>query len=293
MMSKDDFLILTVSNVTPDEADIISAFAFDAGAEGTEEELAFEQKSREYEPVTLTKDRTCMKIYFTKPPEAHFIESISAMYPHADVQLKSEAHRDWLAEWKKSFQSFCLAGDTWIVPSWCEPPIEAKKIIRIDPGMAFGTGTHETTRLAAGFVDSFAKNRDSFLDVGTGTGILAIQAELAGFSKVVANDIDEEARRVARENVNLNQSQVVKIVDADLSQIPGEFDWVVANIIDGVLVKLQNDLHKRVAPKGFLLLTGILAERDDLFRSEFSFSGFRIVERRTLGEWVGYLLERE
>lgn len=292
-MSNKNFLILTVANLTPDEADIVAAFAFEAGAEGTAEDLLFEQKSRDYEPITLVKERTALKIYFTKSPEGNLIETLAALYPHAEITQHSEVNRDWMAEWKKSFQPFSLSGGTWIVPSWCEIPKEAKKVIRIDPGMAFGTGTHETTRLAASFIDDYAKGKSSLLDVGTGTGILALQAALSGFDLVVANDIDEEARRVARENLELNKNSAVSIVDLSLAEIPGEFDWVVANIIDGVLVQLQDDLRRKVADRGFLLLTGILAERDELFRSEFSFSGYRIVERRALGEWLGYLLERE
>jgi ribosomal protein L11 methyltransferase len=296
-MSAADYYILTISNLTPDEADIVSALSFDEGAQGTEEILQFEQKNREYEPVTLAKERTQIKIYFYKTPPVEFLERLQANYPNITLEITGETNRDWLAEWKKSFRSFCLAGETWVVPSWCDAPTEAKKIIRIDPGMAFGTGTHETTRLAANFLNEYASHSQNctlqtLLDVGTGTGILAIQAELLGFREVWANDIDPEARRVARENTDINKSQKVKIVDESLAQIEGKFDWVVANIIDGVLVLLQNDLKSHLNPKGHLLLTGILQERDDLFLSEFSFSGFRLIERKTLAEWVGYLLEK-
>lgn len=295
MSQNPDYFILSVANLTAEEAELFAASAFEAGAMGTEEALEFTQMSREYEPVTVEKERTQLKIYFEGRPSPAWIEEMKALYPQADFILLGEENRDWLAEWKKGFQPFRLAGETWVVPSWCEPPVEAKKIIRIDPGMAFGTGTHETTRLAAGFLADYARGA-TLLDVGTGTGILAMQAELLGFGRVTGNDVDAEARRVARENLALNETRHIEIVDVGLSQIAqgeaAQYDWVVANIIDGVLVKLQNDLKKCVKPQGHLLLTGILNERDSLFCQEFSFEGFTVVERRALGEWGGYLLKR-
>lgn len=293
-----DFFTLTISNLTPQEAELAAALAFDAGAEGTAEELAFEQKSRVYEPVTLEKERTQLAIYFSKAPQQFFLESMAAQFPDAKVSISAEKNKDWLEEWKKGFQPFALCGKTWVVPTWCERPSEAQSVIGMDPGMAFGTGTHETTRLAAGFISDFAPEslRDhlgaELYDIGTGTGILAILAEQLGFSKVIGNDIDVEARRVARENIELNKCRRTSIVDLPLEKIEGQAHWVVANIIDGVLVQLREGLVARVRPGGYLLLTGILDERDELFRSEFSFEGFELCERRELGEWVGYLLHK-
>lgn len=289
-----EYYLLNVKNLSPIEAEIVSALVFEAGAGGTEEILAFEQKNREYEPVTIPKDKIDLKVYFSEMPNPQFLENLKIQFPQIRIELSSEQSRDWLAEWKKGFVPFELATGIWLVPSWCPPPPAAKKIIRIDPGMAFGTGTHETTQLAAGFINDFAENcqGQSLLDVGTGTAILAILAELKGFSSIVGNDIDSEARRVARENVEINSSQKVQIVDEDIAKIKNEFNWVVANIIDGVLVKIQATLKSHVKKNGFLLLTGILAEREKIFIDEFLFSGFRCVERRQKGEWLGFLLEK-
>lgn len=297
-MNQPDFFILTVDNLTPEEADILAALAFEVGAQGTEESLPFVQKNREYEPITLEKDRTALKIYFLESPAPSWLEDLRTRYPHVQIHLSGEQNKDWLSEWKKGFQPFSLAGGTWVVPSWCEVPAEAKKVIRIDPGMAFGTGTHETTRLAAGLLEDYAGKilklnpQATACDVGTGTGILAIQAELLGFRHIDANDIDPEARRVSRENVELNKSNLVKIVDEDVSELAGTYDCVIANIIDGVLVKIQKDLQRIVRPGGYLILTGILAERENLFREEFSPNGFSEIERRSLGEWVGLLWQK-
>jgi len=296
-MSDDDFFILTVENLSQAEADLVAADAFENGAQGTEEALDFIQKNREYEPETIIRERTALKIYFLTPPDSVWIENLKNHYPNTKVCIDSEKNRDWLLEWKKGFHPFCLAGEVWVVPSWCKAPAEAKKTIQVDPGMAFGTGTHETTRLAAGLINDFAPQMlvpagASLFDVGTGTGILAILAEIKGFTDVRGNDNDPEACRVARENVELNQSKV-KIVNDDIAIVMGAFTCVVANIIDGVLVKLQADLKRCVCAGGFLIMTGILEERESLFREEFSFAGFKEVERRQLGEWVGILLQKK
>ncbi len=297
-MKTDQYFVITAKNLTELEAELLAADAFENGAAGTEEQLSFEQKNREYEPVTLSKERTALKIYFEVAPSLEWFEQLRGAYPEAQFELQSEKNQDWLAEWKKGFNPFELASGVWIVPSWCEAPKEAKQVIRIDPGMAFGTGTHETTRLASQFIGRHAQSilgggHRSALDVGTGTGILAFLAELLGFQTILANDIDPEARRVARENLALNTFKKVRIIDEDLNKIPGAFGLVIANIIDGVLVRLQNELKPRVGANGYLLLTGILEEREAIFLSEFSFAGFRLVERTQLGEWVGFLLQKE
>jgi ribosomal protein L11 methyltransferase len=328
--SQPDYFTLILTNVSQSDIEIVTALVFDYGAAGTEEMLDFVQKGRNYEPETLTKDITQLKIYFTQKPALELIEKLKAISPQIELTSEQNQNQDWLAEWKKGFEPFLLAkhsgGDIWIVPTWRQAPKEAKKIIRMDPGMAFGTGTHETTRLAAGFIADFSsadllsKPRQtpphrSLLDVGTGTGLLALLAEHVGFTKIIANDIDPEARRVARENLEINshtialkddaevaahqkdkmsssKPSICEIVDEDLNQISGQYDWVVANIIDGVLIMLQADLKKRVNKNGYLLLTGILNEREKTFRAEFLFDGFKLIERRELGEWVGFLLQK-
>lgn len=311
--TQPDYFTLILTNVNQSDVEIVTALVFDYGAAGTEEMLDFVQKGRNYEPETLTKDITQLKIYFTQKPAPELIEKLKAISPQIELASEQNQNQDWLAEWKKGFEPFLLAkhseGDIWIVPTWREAPKEAKKIIRMDPGMAFGTGTHETTKLAAGFIADFSsadllsKPRQmpphrSLLDVGTGTGLLALLAEHVGFTKIIANDIDPEARRVARENLEINgqaisgKPSICEIVDEDLNQISGQYDWVVANIIDGVLIMLQADLKKRVNNNGYLLLTGILNEREKTFRAEFLFDGFKLIERRELGEWVGFLLKK-
>ncbi len=291
-MAKQEFYILTVEGLAARDADLFSALAFEAGACGISEDLPFTQSGEKYEPVTLESETESLKVYFEETPAAAWLEEMKAKFSEARFSVRAEANRDWLAEWKKGFTAFPLDEDKniWVVPSWLTAPPEAEKIIRIDPGMAFGTGTHETTRLAAKLIAQAASSPTDrrALDVGTGTGILAMLMAHLGYRIIVGNDIDPEARRVARENLEINQIGEVQIVDDSLEKIDGRFGLVVANIIDGVLVQIQRELKSRVEPRGHLVLTGILEEREKQFLRNFEHGDFEIVQRAQLGEWVGF-----
>jgi ribosomal protein L11 methyltransferase len=185
--------------------------------------------------------------------------------------------------------------DVWVVPHWCEVPAEAKQVIWMEPGMAFGTGTHETTRLAAQLLAEAMKNRPGarVLDVGTGTGILAILARLLGAAEVIATDIDPEAVRVAHENLELNKQSGIRVSADGLDQFAEPFDVVVANIIDGVLTVLQSGLKRLTAPGGALVLSGIIDERRSHFKERFQPEPLRLIQEKQLNEWHGWLLGRE
>jgi ribosomal protein L11 methyltransferase len=194
---------------------------------------------------------------------------------------------------------FKLVGKAWVVPSWMEKPEEAEIEIKIDPGMAFGTGTHATTKMASYFIhklsQEFAAEKSdwSMLDVGTGTAILAVLAEKLGFGLITGVEIDIEARRKARENCTLNQTHSIDITELQLDEIRDQYDVVVANIIDGVLIRLQKDLLKVLKPGGHLFLTGILQERDNLFFEKFIENNpLKVIKRIQKDEWVGYWVQK-
>ena len=186
------------------------------------------------------------------------------------------------------------------MPSWLEAPPEAKKTIRIDPGMAFGTGTHATTQMMAFFINKMAEKHKAeignmaLLDVGTGTAILAMLAEMAGFGLVTGIEIDPEARRVARENIKLNNMKSIDIPESLIEDLRVQYDVVVANIIDGVLINIKKELLRVLKPGGHILLTGILEERDNHFFEKF-FEGTRltVIRRLEKDEWVGYWAQLE
>ena len=210
-----------------------------------------------------------------------------------------EETKDWLAEWKKGFNAFKLVGPVWVVPSWIEKPADVEIEIKIDPGMAFGTGTHATTKMASYFIHKLAlENKDlvphwTVLDVGTGTAILAVLAEKMKYGYITGIEIDVEARRKARENCELNKTHSVDVSELQLDEIKDQYDVVVANIIDGVLIRLQKDLLRVLKPNGHLFLTGILQERDNLFFEKMIENNpLKVIKRIEKDEWVGYWVQK-
>lgn len=285
-----------VPHVLEDE---ITTHSFEHGASGVTEALAFAQPDLTYEPDVITGRSHEVDVFFLEQPPADFFTKLAGF----DVGIRSEQfeeeNKDWLEEWKKGFKPFQLIGSYWIIPSWLTPPPECEHPIYIDPGMAFGTGTHATTKMASYFVHKIAeKYKDqvvdwTLLDVGTGTAILAMLATQAGFKHVTGIEIDPEARRVARENIKINNLEQIQISDALLDEVKGEFNVVIANIIDGVLLKIKKDLLRVLKPGGFLFLTGILTERDNLFFEKFiESSKLKVLRRLEKDDWVGYWVQK-
>ncbi|MFN7454934.1 MAG: 50S ribosomal protein L11 methyltransferase [Pseudobdellovibrionaceae bacterium] len=294
----NSFIRIRLSQVPAAFEDVITQHCFDYGATGLTEALQFVQPDLTYDPKILLQKNQDIDVYFTERPNSGFFDKLREWAPSIQWHIFEEESKDWLAEWKKGFQSFQLAGPYWIVPSWLTAPQEAQVPILIDPGMAFGTGTHDTTKMASWFVHKVGQKlgsleKDCFLDVGTGTALLAILAHHEGFQKVVGLEIDPEARRVARENVERNGAKAVNIPEEQIEKIDQDFPVVVANIIDGVLIFLKNDLIRVLRSGGHLFVTGILAEREDLFAQQFiENSPFEIVRRLEQGEWIGYWLRK-
>lgn len=285
----DQYFVVELTNVTDAAEQWVSRAAFDHGALGLYEPLEFEQPEGEESVTTRIPERRSLQVYFEFPPASALLEGLAARYPSVVTVVRSEASRDWLEEWKRSFRPFPLAGGHWVVPSWCSAPAEAVHSLFIDPGMAFGTGTHETTQLMAEeLCGLLAGSRPpSLLDVGTGTGILAMLARQLGVKRVVATDIESEARRVARENFARNGCGDVALSDRQLEDLSERFSIVAANIIDGVLLRLREKLLARVAPGGWLVVSGVIREREGEFLSGFDLPGGRDWDvRRERGDWL-------
>ncbi|CAN5550030.1 50S ribosomal protein L11 methyltransferase [soil metagenome] len=317
------YAVVIVQKISRSLEDEVTALLFAAGAEGVSEDLPFVQLDLRYDPEIIMTAEVTLKAYFTKLPtetERLAVESeIRELEPSILFSMSLENHKDWLEEWKKGFVPFLFADPFWVVPKWCPIPAEVaatpKYALLIDPGMAFGTGTHETTKLAASLIVEWMTNNSAepsvregselrardggarVLDVGTGTGVLALITERMGAFGAVGLDIDPEARRTARENLELNKSISTKIDDRDLSDIAREceakgetYDLVIANIIDGVLLVLADDLRKTMKPHGTLVLSGILTDREDEFHREFAKkTGLAEQRRIRMGEWCASL----
>lgn len=294
-----EFFRLKVSGLPRSREDEFTHLCFEAGASGVAEELAFSQPDLVYGAEIVETPYLSVSVFFEEAPTEDALLSLQKEFPDARWEMMIEANRDWLAEWKKGFKPFRFAGDFWIVPSWLDVPAEAPKdpsrILFVEPGMAFGTGTHETTKLAAQYVveEMAALRAPTVLDVGTGTGVLALVAKRLGASEVIGIDNDPESWRTARENLELNKEDGVAIPETQIGDIRSEFDLVIANIIDGVLMLLSQDLARVVKPGGRLVLSGILVERDERFYREFvEATGLRIVKTARDGDWSAAVLER-
>ncbi|MGE0763309.1 MAG: 50S ribosomal protein L11 methyltransferase [Bdellovibrionales bacterium] len=293
-MSSEKYFRLQLQNVRRDQEEMVTLWCFDHGAEGLAENLPFRQNPEDYSVELLPADTLSIDAFFSAPLAANDLDNLKARFADVIVSLNEEQVQDWMAEWKKGFTPFPLVDGVWVLPHWLPRPAEAKQVILMEPGMAFGTGTHETTKLAAQLLADALRTRPGarVLDVGTGTGILAILAKLLGAREVVATDIDPEAVRVAEENFELNRQTQIPVSNKTLDQLDGEFDVVVANIIDGVLAALQSGLKRRTAPGGALVLSGIIDERLAGFRERFKPEPLRLTKEQRLNEWHGWLVER-
>jgi ribosomal protein L11 methyltransferase len=165
---------------------------------------------------------------------------------------------DWVRETQSQFAPTRISERLWIVPSWHQPPDESAVVVRLDPGIAFGTGTHPTTRLCLAWLEETLPRGASVLDYGCGSGILAIAAAKLGAGAVVGVDIDPQALEAARSNSQLNGVNASYTDSHGLSQSATTFGVVLANILSNPLKLLAPALVARVAPGGFLVLSGIL-----------------------------------
>lgn len=195
---------------------------------------------------------------------ARACEDIGLDPPASIESVRTVADEDWVRLTQAQFAPVKVSSRLWIVPSWHTPPAEAQVVIRLDPGVAFGTGTHPTTRLCLRWIEANLRSRSTVLDYGCGSGVLAIAAAKLGAREVVGVDIDPQAVAAARLNSAANLAG--SAVDADYTcpdaLAPARrFDLVLANILSNPLKVLAPALLARVAPAGALVLSGVLARQ--------------------------------
>lgn len=232
-----------------------------------------------------------------------FIAELSVRHPSAVFRnpvLSAVNSEDWSSSWKVHFKPLRVGKRLLIVPTWEETQqMPGDLIIRIDPGMAFGTGGHETTRLCLELLESVMEDGPlltvpSLLDLGTGSGILAMAANLLGAGRILALDIDPDAVKVALDNIELNQmSGSIECGTEPLETLTEKFDIILANILAEELVRLSQQLADQLQSGGSLILSGILAEKEQLVRDGFSHLPLKHITSVSAGEWVAMLYRKE
>ncbi len=250
----------------------------------------------------LKKDREHGIVHIYISPEENPMEAVSFISQRLredgivhEISTSEVIEEEWATAWKKYYHPVRISENVVVCPSWEEYEREKQtdKIITLDPGMAFGTGTHDTTTLCVKLLDKHVCDGMSMLDVGCGSGILSIAASLLGCRRVVGVDIDAVAVRVAQENAQLNKIEDALFLQGDLvKKVEGEFDIICANIVADVIIRLSGDILPFLKADGKLILSGIIEEREADVVSVMESIGLKMHERLAKGGWVALCYER-
>lgn len=212
------------------------------------------------------------------------------------ISFEKVDEKEWTEPWKEFFKPLTVGRRIIVFPSWemerAKSP-EREIMIQIDPGMAFGTGRHSTSLLCLEFLEENIKGNESVLDIGTGSGILAIASVKLGAARVVAIDVDRRAVSIARENSQLNGVRDrISVICADgLGAVIGKYEIIVANISTKIILSMIPDLVSYLTEKGKLILSGILASEASEIQRSLEENGLTVVEIRQNEEWAAFLVK--
>lgn len=295
-------------------ADLVSEILLEAGSEGTmieDRNDVFENQRPEgqwdiidtaiadrigedvkvtgYYPIDENRNNVISSI-------ASALGRLQALTPDVDLgklemQVQGFENEDWSESWKKSFKPIRLGDHIVICPGWLEYEKQPDdKVIEIDPGMAFGTGTHETTGMCAALIEKYVQPGQRVIDIGTGSGILAIVAAHMGAKEVLATDLDAVAVRVAAENAALNGfGDKIDCRCGDLLDVVDvSGDVVIANIIADVILMLAKPVRERIVPNGVFICSGIAIDRREDVRRALLENDYEILDEPVKGEWAAF-----
>jgi ribosomal protein L11 methyltransferase len=209
--------------------------------------------------------------------------------------FRKVAEKDWAEAWKERLKVLHVGERIVICPSWLTyEPRPEEILIQLDPGMAFGTGLHPTTQSCLRALERFVEPGIAVLDLGTGSGILAIAAAKLGAERVAALDSDQEAVTVARGNVIKNDvDRQINVRQGSLAEVTGAYDLVVVNILARVIVEMVGEgLSERLRPDGVLVAAGITTDQVSEVAEAFEGGGLELVDQRQQGDWVSLVAER-
>ena len=247
----------------------------------------------------LNADKTIASVSVYLPAEQSVPECLAflrerfagTVLESAKIETVGVNEEDWANSWKAYYKPIKIGERLVIVPAWEKyTPAEGELIVRMDPGMAFGTGTHETTRLVIQLLEKYTKEGCRMLDVGTGSGILAICASKLGAGECRAYDIDPMAVRVANENIKDSGLENITCEVSDLLRQVDKsrpYDLICANIVADIIIRMTPDVGALMHENTVLLASGIILERSSDVIECFEANGFRIVEKLVDNGWCG------
>jgi ribosomal protein L11 methyltransferase len=212
------------------------------------------------------------------------------------IKISEVKEEDWATAWKKHYHPVRISDRITIVPSWedYKPQNSDEMIIMLDPGMAFGTGTHPTTAMCMQALEKIVKPGDSVIDVGTGSGVLGIAAALLGAKTVLALDLDDVAVEAARKNASLNGVENRMTVKQNnlLEGMEEKADVIAANILAEIIIRFTKAAYESLKPGGSFIVSGIIRQKQGLVAGSLQETGFAIVETITREDWIAMIARR-
>ncbi|GAB4332661.1 MAG: 50S ribosomal protein L11 methyltransferase [Calditrichia bacterium] len=269
--------------VTGFDTDILTALLFEYGCSGIEE------YSEEAWIVYFNEELSSSQI-------VEITTRLTGLNPELDpleIQFSTREVEDWNAEWKAHFKPIAVTGRVIVCPPWDVPEKmpEDGTLIKIDPQMAFGTGSHETTQLMITALEEYFQPGVRVLDAGTGSGILAILAKKWGAASVFAFDVEQEAIENCQHNARLNDVEGIEFREGDESVIPDEkFPLILANINRNVLINILPVLFGHLSPGGLLIFSGLLDADEGVFVNALP-AGTEILKRYQKNEWIALVVK--
>lgn len=286
------------------DADLISSAMFDAGAGGVSIldkqdflDLVKSDVIWDYVDESVLEQSEVVKVStMCEPTDTDFLGNLQANLEEmkkngvqfGEILIGDIDAADYENEWKKYYNPIKTKHIT-IVPTWIDyKASKGEKIMRLDPGMAFGTGSHATTRMCLELMDVNGKD---VIDVGCGSGILGIAAKICGAKSVYMCDIDEQAVEFARQNASLNHVDAV-IERADLLEGDRQADFIFANITADILMRFSKSIGKHLRKGGIIVLSGIIDTREAEVVQCYRDAGYKIIERQSIDDWRAFKLKR-
>ena len=286
-----------IINTSKDKKDIIEGILFDYGIYTSEEvsshlveELDQDEKDWDfidYPLLNSDKEIFAIKVYPENTDDAEKIKAELEEKSLGQARIEEKDDEDWANNWKKYYKPLEIGESLAIVPEW-EEYESNRKIIKINPGMAFGTGTHESTYMCLELLEKYVKEGDEIFDIGCGSGILAIAALKLGAKRALAIDIDDKCIDASHENAKLNDVEdKMEIKKGNLLDVvKGRADLIVSNIIAEIIVDEIKNLKKHMDPGGIFITSGIIKERRQMVIDALRENNFEIIDEIEKNNWL-------